>query len=419
MRNIAAEYRAFLSCPRDMRVLMLANITFAVVMPIIEIFVAAYVMRNSHDAAKVVTYQLAIYTGIPVTFLVNGYLLRRIAMKHLYSFGMILSGGSLLALMSSDVVTPAGIATTGLLMGVATGFFAANRGFLALLTTDDTNRNYYYGVEMSAVTVTSVLVPLAVGWLIETAPAHGIFAGIKGGAYHAVAICACGITLISSLIVQRGRFKNPVIGRFLYWRYSTLWNRMLLLGALKGLAQGYILTAPAILILLLVGHEGALGTVQGLGGLLSAALLYAIGRMVQPRHRIHIFAAGLALFAVGSLVNAALFDVAGVLMLTACLCVAKPLLDLAYFPIQFAATDAVAKIEKRSQYAYVFSHECAEYLGRLAGACLFLAIAFGMTRIFALRFAMPVIGGLQLLSLPVASRMLRQVALQASTGSAG
>ena len=38
-------------------------------MPVIEIFVGAYVMRNSNDVKMVVTYQLAVYTGIPFTFL--------------------------------------------------------------------------------------------------------------------------------------------------------------------------------------------------------------------------------------------------------------------------------------------------------------------------------------------------------------
>jgi hypothetical protein len=37
---------------------------------------------------------------------------------------------------------------------------------------------------------------------------------------------------------------------------------MQLLAILKGLAQGYIVTAPAMLVMRLVGEEGALGTLQ-------------------------------------------------------------------------------------------------------------------------------------------------------------
>ena len=48
----------------------------------------------------VVTYQLAVYTGIPFTFLVNGWLLRHVSIKRLYSVGMLLSGVSMVVMMS-------------------------------------------------------------------------------------------------------------------------------------------------------------------------------------------------------------------------------------------------------------------------------------------------------------------------------
>ena len=47
-----------------------------------------------------------------------------------------------------------------------------------------------------------------------------------------------------------------------------------MLAGLKGLAQGYLVTAPAILIMTLVGNEGSLGLVQGVSGIATAVLLY-------------------------------------------------------------------------------------------------------------------------------------------------
>ncbi|MFZ4774784.1 MAG: hypothetical protein ACOYM3_05445 [Terrimicrobiaceae bacterium] len=55
-----------------MRVLHVTNMIYALVMPVIEIFVGAYVMRNSNDVKMVIGYQLAVYTGIPFTFYVTG-----------------------------------------------------------------------------------------------------------------------------------------------------------------------------------------------------------------------------------------------------------------------------------------------------------------------------------------------------------
>src|SRR6187431_1100204 len=92
LKKPLAEYDFFMTMPRDMRVLLMTNLIYAFVLPVIEIFVGAYIMRSSNDPKIVIIYQLTVYTGIPLTFLINGYLLSRVKTSHLYSFGMLLSG---------------------------------------------------------------------------------------------------------------------------------------------------------------------------------------------------------------------------------------------------------------------------------------------------------------------------------------
>ncbi len=407
MNRLAREYRLFASYPREMRVLLVTNMIYAFVLPVIDIFVAAYVMRNSHDVSLVVTYQLAVYTGIPFTFLVNGFLLKYIDIRRLYSLGMLLSGVSMVAMMSSNVITIYGIGVAGILMGMSFGFFWANRDFLALSTTNDENRNYYYGVETFFYTITYVLVPAAIGWFIEGTGVKGWFGGDRNTAYRIVAGCVFALTIFSSVIIHRGTYSNPPPSRFVYFRYDRLWYGMLVLAVLKGLAQGFFVTAPAMLIMKLVGQEGTLGTVQAAGGILSSVLLYIIGRMAQPRHRIYIFAAGLSLFALGTGVNAVLFNWVGVLVFMVCLVLTRPLLDIAYFPIQMYVIDIVSRLENRNQFAYLFNHEFGLYLGRFLGCGMFIAIALGISDVFALKYALLIIGALHLLSLWVARGVLR------------
>jgi hypothetical protein len=69
MNRLRRELEVFLRCSRSMRILLVSNMIYAFVLPVIEIFVAAYVMRNSHAVSKVVTYQLvALYVATPVAF---------------------------------------------------------------------------------------------------------------------------------------------------------------------------------------------------------------------------------------------------------------------------------------------------------------------------------------------------------------
>ncbi|MGA2203193.1 MAG: MFS transporter [Halobacteriota archaeon] len=406
MNRLMKEYNLFLSCPRDMRILLLTNMLFAFVLPVIEIFVAAYVMRNSHAVSKVLTYQLAIYTATPAAFLINGFLLRSVSINHLYSAAMLLSGIAMILMMSSPVITMSGIAISGSMMGLATGLFWANRGFLVLSTTNDSNRNYYYGLESFFLTFTSVIVPMGIGLFIAGTTRNRWLNGNPNNAYRIVSICVIVLTVLASIVVHFGRFENPPLTTFVFFRFDPLWHKMLVLAALKGLVQGYIVTAPAMLIMMLVGQEGTLGTIQAVGGIVSSFFLYGIGRVAKPNHRVLVFSIGLLLFFIGTVVNAALFNATGVIIFMACLILAKPILDLAYFPIQFLITETVSRGEGKNQYAYILNHECGLFAGRALGCGLFLVLATWISDIAALKYALPIVAVLQLASIWIASRTL-------------
>lgn len=406
MNRLRREYQLFLSYPHDMRVLLVTNLIYAFVLPVIDIFVGAYVKRNSDDVRMVMLYQMAVYTGIPLTFLINGFLLQHVNIKRLYSAGMLLSGISMAVMMSLGKLDLVGVGVAGFLMGMSFGLFWANRDYLALSTTTDNNRNYYYGLETFFYTNTYVIVPFAIGWFIESTGTRGWFGGDRNTAYQIVTLVVFLLTIFASIVVHRGHFVNPPPSPFVYFKFHWLWNRMQLLAILKGIGQGYMVTAPAMLIMQLVGQEGALGTIQAAGGVLSAFLLYFIGRNTGPAQRIVIFTAGLLLFALGGLINAALFSAAGVLAFMICLLLARPLHDIAYFPIQMQVIDTVATIEHRNKFAYIFSQEFGFYIGRFAGCMLFILLASQISDTFALRYALLLIGIMQLLSIPVARRII-------------
>lgn len=141
------DINLFKSQPLNTKVLLATAAIYAFVLPVIEIFQAAYIMGQSADMARVVLYQLMVYTGVPITFIFNGFLLRKIAPGWLYSFGMLLGGISMLYMTSLPELTTGGIGIAGLIMGLSFGFFWANRDYLVLVSTTDGNRNYYYGTE--------------------------------------------------------------------------------------------------------------------------------------------------------------------------------------------------------------------------------------------------------------------------------
>jgi len=409
MKNkIKSEFDFFMTMPRPMRLLLITNMIYAFVLPIIDIFVGAYIMRSSNDPALVAIYQLSVYTGIPVTFLLNGFMLNRFKIAHLYSFGMLLSGVSMIFMMSLSTIDAFGVAAAGFIMGGSFGFFWANRDFLALDTTNDLNRNYYYGVETFFYTLTAIIVPVTVGWFLVRSTAMGWFEGEIVGAYRVITFVVILLTIISSYVIHQEKFRNPREKKFLHFRFDKLWNKMLFLAGLKGLVQGYIVIAPAILILRLVGDEGSLGTIQSIGGVITAVLLYVLGRVTKPKHRIYVFSVGLLLFFVGSLVNMVMFSATGVVVFVICLIMFRPLHDIAYFPIQLRVIDILSVKEKRSEFAYIFNHEFGLYIGRFIGLVLFIVLMYYVSESFALKYSLLIVAVIQMLSIPVAKNIVKK-----------
>jgi YQGE family putative transporter len=404
LKKLNAEIDYFSSQAHNFRILVLTNMVYAIVLPVIDIFVAAYVMRSSNDPVKVVIYQLMIYTGIPLTFLLNGFLLKHFNIKKLYAAGMLLSGVSMMVMMSLHVLDLAGIGFAGIIMGMSFGFYWANRDYLALSITNDENRNYYYGLETFFYTIIAVIVPVAIGWFIES---NGVDEHIHRQ-YKIITGLVFIITLLASVVCFRGTFSNPAQKKYVFFKFHPLWYKLLFLALLKGLAQGFLVTAPAMLIMRLLGQEGALGTAQSVGAIIAAILMYLVGRLSKPADRIKTFAAGLILFAIAAIINGLLFSGLGVILFMLFLLVAKPLLDIAYFPIQFRVVDIVSKIEKRGEYAYILNHEAGLYVGRFLGAGTFLVLAYAISPGIALRYAIIIIALLQLYSIVLAKKIIRQ-----------
>lgn len=395
---------------RSAKILIITNTIYAFVLPVIDIFVASYIMRNSNDPSKVILYQLAIYVGIPITFFINGYLLNKINIKRLFSLGMLLSGVSMVFMMSLDEINYFGLISAGLIMGMSFGLYWANRDYLVLATTKDRTRNFYYGLETFIYTIIASTVPVLIGWyLMKGNSDSGIGSNdaVNSG-YRVITSIVFIITIIASIVFHFGTYEKPKSEKFLYFKFHKLWKKMLQLSVLKGLAQGFIVTAPAMLMMKFFNSEGALGSAISIGAVIAAVIMLLLGKYSKPKHRLIIFSIGLICFFLASFFNGLLFNTTGVILFMFLLLIARPVLDIAYFPIQLKVIDVLSKIENRNEFSYILNHEFGLFVGRFLGAGTFLVLAFFINADIALRYALLIIGILQLLSIVIAKQLLKQ-----------
>jgi YQGE family putative transporter len=400
--------------PHSMRVLLITNMLYALVLPVVEIFMAAYIMRFFNDTSYVAIFQVAMYTGIIITSLANGFLLKSFKVAHLYSFGILLSGVAMVGMMFVENIALTGLIVAGTLIGAASGFFWTNRYLMALNSTADENRNYFFGLESFFFTISNIGVPVIIGVLlasIDGVQFMGITFDIYQG-YRIVTVMVFLITILATYSLSRGKFDNPVQKDFLYFRFDKLWNKQILLAALKGLVQGFLVTAPAMLIMKYVGQEGSLGIIQGVSGGLTAILIYLLGRFAKPKHRILIFGVGITIFLIGTIINGIELSMIGVMVFVLCKVFFQPLHDLAYYPIMMKVIDVVSKRENRNNYAYILNHEFGLYAGRVIGLGMFIFLAFYVSESFALRYSLIIVAVLQMISIPLAKNIMKESYLE-------
>jgi len=102
---------------------LITNVLYALILPLIEILVGVYIMRNTGNFSSVVIYQLFIYVGVVSASILNGVLLKVFIVNFLYSFGIVLSSNVLMLIMfaqSTGVVEPR---IAGFALGGSAGFF--------------------------------------------------------------------------------------------------------------------------------------------------------------------------------------------------------------------------------------------------------------------------------------------------------
>ena len=405
------EFLFFKTQPKNIRTLLITNMLYGMILPIIEIFVGAYIMRNTGNSTYVVIFQLFMYIGVVSTSILNGALLKIFKVSWLYSFGIVLSAIALMVMMFVHSIGIVQLGFAGFAIGASTGFFWTNRYLLALTATNDKNRNYFFGLESFFFSLWSIVIPLMVGAFLGTIDGKVLFGhaiNFNMG-YQIITVVVFFIAIGACIVLAKGDFVNPVQKKFVYFKYHVLWQKFLALASLKGMVQGFLVTAPAILVMKLVGNEGSLGLIQGIGGGATAILVYVLGRIAKPEHRMKIFGFGLFVFFIGTLVNGIMFSPIGVIIFVLCKVLFQPLHDLAYFPTMMKTIDAVSHIEKRNEYAYILSHEVGLFFGRALGMILFISLAYFVSENFALKYALIIVAALQLISLPLAKHIIKEV----------
>ncbi len=384
---IKNEIKHFNRLDNDARRLVLSFFFYSLGFPILTVFMNAFIWRSSHDFVSVLLYNMGIWGIVPLIFFINGVLLRNVRIATLYIVGLVFSALIPFLMIFFSIFTRSDLFIFGLLAGIGSGFYYANRNFLSLHTTQSHSRDYFSSLTLSLLTLNGIIVPFIVGWLIVFSHGFG---------YQLVVIMLIGFFIISGLCIKDVPTQFPHLHACALSNPSSEWVKMRFITMLNGLQSSFNMFFPTVLILYLLGNEGILGTISSLASLLSALVVYSIGKKMLAHHRILLLSAGILFLIMGSIFFAFIYSSLGVVIYVTFFSVSSLCIWTSYSPIAMDCIDRNHGNDLNRRYSFIVDQELFLNIGRFIGAGIFLLPYFFITKDVAIRFSPLVIAVAQI-----------------------
>lgn len=389
------QFQYFQELPADQKRFMSASFLYSLAQPMLFLFSATFLWRQSEDPIVLALYYIGFYCGLPVGCLANSILLRRFSPKGLYLLGCLLGGAVPTLLVSMGASAADAALWLGLLLGFAGGVYWGNRNYLTAELTVNARRFKYISLEWVLMTVAAILSPLVIGWTLMFGERTGLYE--TGAAYGVCALVALVLLFGAGALVLGVKQTFARLDRTFVKHPSRDWNTMRLLDALNGAEQISEVIIPIVLLVTLIGAEDSIGVIQSATAVLAAAAMYLFGKRERHDHAT-VLSLWCGLTFIGRVVFAALNSLAGAFVLFGVEGFTGSFRWASLSSVMYEAVDR----EQRSgditrRYIYIMDREFFLNAGRVFSLLVFITcytffpaptIRFGMLSVLAVQIGM-------------------------------
>jgi len=297
IKSIAREIKVFNGLKKGAIKLLFSNLLFEVAAPMLYIFSNAFFWYKSQDLKIIVLFNLFFYIFIPLSFFINGYLLKKINIKYLAASGLILQGFAMLFFMFDIEPNVLNTFIYSSIFGLFSGIYWANRNFMEFQTTNDDDRDYFYGVYLSGATIISIIFNSFYGNFLAR---EGIFGVSKNSLYIIATIFVIFILFASSYLLLQGRYRNPIVKSIVLRNPDEKWKLVRKIYFLTGLRESNSFMIPTLFILYYLNTEDLLGEANSLAAIVTAIIIYILGRMIKKQGRKLVISFGIFILLINS-----------------------------------------------------------------------------------------------------------------------
>ena len=350
--------------------LLISNLLFEVTSPLIYIFSNSFFWYKTQDLKLILLFNLYFYLFIPVSFFLNAFLLKKINVKYLAFFGLILQGFSLLFYIFN--LEPTGINTFifGSTLGLFSGFYWANRNFMEFQTTNDENRDYYYGLYLSGATLIAIIFNSLYGNFLAHEDVWGLS---KESLYIITSFFGAGIVIISGYYLLIGKYRNPIVRNIFLSNPNENWIRARKIYFLTGLREANSFLIPTLLVLYVLKREDFLGEANSLASIVVSITIYIIGRLITKKARKTIITTGVMILVINSLLILFFNSEYFAFIYNSIEATGNILIYLSLIPLLLKQID-VQKDHNDLEYKFLFDADLFLNFGRISGTIFILII---------------------------------------------
>ncbi|MBU2543338.1 MFS transporter [Patescibacteria group bacterium] len=341
---------------------------------LIFVFANAYLYISTHNISSVAVFNLGVYIAILLGFYLNTYLIKLINIRHIFIPSSVLQSGSLMILFFFKDLSLWSIFGVGLIVGLFCGLYWSNRNFIYPTLTKDNERDYISGIHTLVGNLSSVILPLAAGWLIVWARTQPYL----NATYAYMAIMGFGVLMlfIGTIYLKSIKdFPTPQISALRPRKVSLDWKlfRTFVVASTAQMAVGA--TVMEIMTLLFLGDEGVLGTIKSILAIVVGAVIYVIGRKMLPRDRFRLLLISTLPLLIAALLLLIQFSQLTLMLYLVAMILSGNIFWFVYIPIFSKATEMQDGGKIENNYVYVLDHEFFINLGRVS-SMLFILFAF-------------------------------------------
>lgn len=341
---------------------------FGLATPMASTYVNTYLWRQSKSPETLAVFNIGIFIAIALGFLLNIVFLRRFGSGKLYALGCILQGLVPLALVSLGARADTYAFAVGLILGLAQGFYWANRNALTSKLSQGEYRYRFVSVETALGTVAGVISPLLIGWFI--ASGEQLSTQTIDHAYQVTAVASLILLMAAGALAWPLAIEPLGTKRMSFAGTSKLWKTQRVIEIVNGMAHGIETVLPLVIILTLLGQEGAVGTLKSAGAVFSAIVIVFLRKYVRHHHHANLFGVWLVVTLLGSTLFAVLYTPMSALIYFLLSGLVSPVRWSSFTTVMYEIVDQELRAKDSHRFFYIADREVFLNIGRVIGLLL-------------------------------------------------